>query len=76
MVDDADLQRFGKGLLYHSKSITRPWNSKLTDEALLGIYKKAIEANANVDFIKLLLDEIIRRKLRFFDNINYPRTTS
>ena len=64
MADDTDLQLFGKqGLFYHPKSIIRPWNSKLTDEALLGIYDKAIEAKANEDFIKLLLDEIIRRKL-------------
>jgi hypothetical protein len=64
MADDTELQRFGKqGLFYHPKLISRPWNSKLTDEALLGIYDKAIEANANEDFIKLLLDEIIRRKL-------------
>lgn len=61
MVDDSYLHCFQVGFIYRPNSMIRPWNSKMSDEELLVLYEKAIEAKVNDDFIKLLLYEMKKR---------------
>lgn len=41
-----------------------PWNSKMSDDELLDLYEKAIEAKANKDFINLILEEMKKRVVK------------
>jgi hypothetical protein len=56
MADGSFLHFFLEDSNYYS------WHSKLSDEELIKIYQKAIQAEANEDFIKLLSNEIKRRE--------------
>jgi hypothetical protein len=69
MVDESYLHNFRDAIIYSPNSMTRPWNSKMSDEELLELYERAKEVKADEGFIRLILEEMKKRIVNKIESV-------